>query len=359
MRTKLVDHLTWAAVATAMISAASALVAMPPIGSGWNTGRLLTAAMGGVLALLLLAVREALGAIARLQDRMTETQSALPAMRAQLDFLCHRVEAVRLGQSVSVGDGVALTLLAPAHPFYVDTRCRHIAPHLMTTGLWEPQYTRLFQRLIRPGDTVLDLGANHGVYAILAAAATGPTGRVHAFEPNPRLATLLRRSVEANGFTGHVAVHGSAVGDSIGTVDLSFTDQGSGGGVIRATDAPPVPDQERLRVPIVALDTVFPAAEFVVHAIKMDIEGFEGRAVAGMRRLLERSREVRILMEFAPAMLRAAGSEPAGLFADLSSLGFRFWTVRDDGGLDPIMPDALGASTVPVQNILVARQEPT
>lgn len=340
------------ATATLAVSAVALLDGTPVFGGNWNRGRLLGAGLGGVLGLVLLSLRAQLALAAQVRQELAR----LPHMQTLLDFACHRGEAVRLGQAVYVGDETVLTVLEPAHPIYVDTRCRHVGPHIITTGMWEPQYTGLFRRLIQPGQTVLDIGANHGVYAIQARFKTGAEGRVHAFEPNPRLAALIARSGVANGYEEGFTVHAAAVGETSGEIMLTFSDSGSGGGMTHSPDAPLGADQKRLRVPCLALDDLFPAPDFVVHAIKMDIEGAEAYALRGMRRLLARSPDVFLLMEFCPSMLRRAGSSPEEVIDFLADLGFCFWTVGDDGATTPGEAAALRETTIPLQNLLVSRQ---
>ena len=62
-----------------------------------------------------------------------------------------------------------------------------IAREACFTGRYEPQDTQLIRSLVRPGDAVVDLGANWGYYTLAAAHWTTATGRVIAFEPDPRL----------------------------------------------------------------------------------------------------------------------------------------------------------------------------
>lgn len=345
--------LKWAAIATLAIAALAVLDGTPLFGGNWNRGRLLGAGLGGVLGLVLLSLRAQLA----LAQQVKQELARMPRMQELMEFACHRGEAVRLGQATYVGDDTVLTVLEPAHPIYVDTRCRHVGPHLITSGMWEPQYTGLFRRLLKPGQTVLDIGANHGVYAIQAKLHVGREGQVHAFEPNPRLAALIARSGDANGYETGFAVHACAVGETDGTIELTFSDAGSGGGFTHNGTAPLAADHRRIQVPCVALDTMFADPNFVVHAIKMDIEGAEAFALRGMRRLLARSPDVFLLMEYSPRMLRAAGSSPEEAINLLAGLGFRFWTIRDDGSTEAAEPAALCNTTVALQNLLVSRTE--
>ncbi|MFB9970415.1 FkbM family methyltransferase [Pseudoroseomonas cervicalis] len=172
---------------------------------------------------------EAADRIARLEERL-ERMEALLSRR--LDRLGQRLEEIgatlqnrtaRLvhAQAIYLGDHTALTFLENGQRIYVDTLSRDIGVHLLAQGRWESHTLALFRRLVRPGECVLDLGANHGVYALQAAQATGPTGQVHAFEPNPRLAELAAASLSANAYSW-AKLHRVAVGDATGEAELTF-----------------------------------------------------------------------------------------------------------------------------------------
>src|SRR5579872_223267 len=66
---------------------------------------------------------------------------------------------------------------------------------------WFEDEIKFLRRLIRPGQKVIDIGANCGVYALTLARLVGPTGRVWAFEPASGTANLLASGIAANNFT--------------------------------------------------------------------------------------------------------------------------------------------------------------
>lgn len=364
MRVSLDTALKWGVVGALAVALLMMADATPVFHGQWRFGRLLDAGMSGLLGLVLLALRAVVARVTQLSRGLacapesTQNFAGLPHLQHLMEFACHRIEATRLGQGVYVGDDTVLTVLEPSHPIYVDTRCRHIGPHLITVGIWEPQYTALFCRLLRPGQTVFDIGANHGMYAIKAKQCVGRDGSVHAFEPNPRLAGLITRSAAANGFDDGFTVHSCAVGETHGEAVLTFSDGGSGGGHTHSDTVAIPKDSHRITVPRVALDDLFPDPAFVVHAIKMDIEGAEAFALRGMQRLLAHSPDVVLLMEYSPVMLRNAGASPEEVINGLAALGFRFWTIREDGTTDPSEPNALLSTTVTLQNLLVSRHDP-
>src|SRR5689334_11771369 len=80
-------------------------------------------------------------------------------------------------------------------------------------GVWEPFETRIFSCMCRPGDTVLDLGANIGWYSVLAAKILGGAGHVLAFEPDATNARLLEINAAASDQHGVIQIFRTAVGD--------------------------------------------------------------------------------------------------------------------------------------------------
>lgn len=257
-----------------------------------------------------------------------------------------------------LGDHTVLGLLEGRLPIYLDTRGTDLAPHVMMFGMWEPNYTRLFQQLIRPGDTVFDLGAHLGVYALLGCARTLYAGRVHAFEPNARFAHLLGRSLSVNGFTGFAQVHNLAVGAAEGRTELRYCWEYAGGGHLADGLGPMAEGYESQPCRIAALDDLFPDPAFTVDVVKMDIEGTETAALRGAQRLLARSPRVRIMFEFAPLMLAGHGSGAAELIGLLEGMGFRFWTINADASLTAAPAATLAAQSEGLSNILASRQDP-
>lgn len=257
---------------------------------------------------------------------------------------------------VYLGDHTVLALLHGRYPIYLDTRGVDIAPFVMLLGIWEQNYTTLFTRLIRPGDTVLDLGAHLGVYTLLGAAATGPTGQVHAFEPNTRFAQLLHKSLAVNGFSPYSQIHTVAVGAEAGETELRYSWEWAGGGhlAVGSRDASLVGEACR----IVALDGMFSDPSFTVDVMKIDVEGTETFAIRGMIRLLARSPRARIIFEFSPGLLAAHGSSAAELIGLFRELGFRFWTIAPDSSLKEASAATLAAKTDGIVNMLASRGDP-
>jgi FkbM family methyltransferase len=205
---------------------------------------------------------------------------------------------------------------------------RFISPDLATRGIYEPAETALFEREVRPGMTVLDVGANIGYFTLLSARLVGPEGRVFAFEPDPDNFRLLNRNITDNGYRNVTAVN-AAVTDRDGTLRLHRSAVNSGDH--RAYDS--ADGRPAVEVRAVRLDSLDlgGGADFV----KMDIQGSEWAALRGMERLLsaERSPRLRLLMEFWPIGLTRFGVEPAAVLRLLSDAGLRILELDPDTGV--------------------------
>jgi FkbM family methyltransferase len=300
-----------------------------------------------------------------LGQRLSAIEERIERLAQRLEeavaYFAMRANRVADSQSVYLGDNTAVTFLEDGTRILVDTKSLDIGVHLLTLGRWEPPYMALFARLVRPGDTVLDLGANLGVYTLMAARLVGPAGRVHAFEPNPRLAHLVNLSIRINGFAPRAQVHRVAASDRTGVAQLFLTDSHSGGGSLAATGEQRDATGEAkhaVECRLVPLDTLFPDPAMKVDVIKMDVEGHEGPALRGMRLLLARSPDLRIMMEFGPQMMRASGMAAPEVVAFLEGLGLSAWTIDHEGGITPIAWAELAAQTSGLQNILAARSAP-
>jgi FkbM family methyltransferase len=187
---------------------------------------------------------------------------------------------------------------------------------------YEPHVTTELLGLLRPSQVVVDVGANIGYFTMLAASRIGPSGRVIAFEPNPDNCALIRNGIEANGFV-NVDLHAYGVADIDSDFAIDIT--GSNGALRQERRAGDV------IVRTVILDSYL-AHENRMDIVKMDIEGFEGRALRGMRQLLERHRPV-IFTEFSPAELqRRSHIEPRAFIGELQAAGYHLFVLGHDTG---------------------------
>jgi FkbM family methyltransferase len=137
------------------------------------------------------------------------------------------------------------------------------------------------------GDTVIDAGANVGLYSIVLARAVGPTGRVVAFEPVPETVERLRASVQVNGLA-NVQIEAAAVGDTDARVQFNLAHDSAYSGL---AEDPRSPTVSRHVVSMVTIDSVWSSiGEPHVTFVKLDVEGAETKALVGATMLIERCR---------------------------------------------------------------------
>ena len=208
---------------------------------------------------------------------------------------------------------------------------------------YEPHLTRKLDAILERGSVFVDVGANIGFFTMLAASRVGPEGRVHAFEARSDNVALLRRSLAENGFE-NVDVHECAVSDRAGS--LAFFASGtwySNGRIVADAEA----GSERLpRVPAVALDQAL-ADLPRIDVVKMDIEGAEARALAGMREILARHRPV-LVTEFSPELLRLSSEVEPERYLEALAERHQLFVLPHDGSHErgPLDPATLLAEQV-------------
>ncbi|HUF12875.1 MAG TPA: FkbM family methyltransferase [Longimicrobiales bacterium] len=149
-------------------------------------------------------------------------------------------------------------------------------------GTYEPEQTRAFQKLLQPGDTVLDVGAHVGYYTLLASVLVGDKGRVFSFEPDPRNARFLRRHVHMNA-RQNVRVEEAAVSDARGSARFE-RGTGSGTGHLAGSGG--------FEVRTLRLDDFCADRGIAPAAVKIDVEGAEAAVLAGARETILNARPV-------------------------------------------------------------------
>jgi FkbM family methyltransferase len=145
------------------------------------------------------------------------------------------------------------------------------------TGLPEYDDMLFTDRFLKPGDVVIDVGANIGLYSLLAASKTG-SGRVVALEPHPVAAQRLRENVALNRLQ-NVEVRAEAAGAEAGSAQLTANLDTINHIV---SDRPA---DGTITVPVRTLDSLVDPGEQVA-LVKLDAEGFESAVLAGASRLL-------------------------------------------------------------------------
>jgi FkbM family methyltransferase len=186
---------------------------------------------------------------------------------------------------------------------------------------WEPNLSTWLKGVLKPGDGFIDLGANVGYYTLLAKSLVGD-GPVWSFEASPTIFRQLQRNIELNGHA--VKAYNLAVSDRDGEVEIHLGDnQGLanifGGGPTEAV------------VPARALDTVL-ADEDVsrVRVIKIDVEGAEDLALAGMQKTWDRLPPTADFMTEVSDKIVGHDRDAAAVMRMFAERGYRPYVVAND-----------------------------
>lgn len=197
-------------------------------------------------------------------------------------------------------------------------------------GLYRPLYSaykmvsdrterRLITGIVHSGMTVIDVGANIGVYTNYFAKIVGPSGRVIALEPERE---NFKRLSESSRSYPWIELHQVAASDTSGSSILYKS--GSLNVDHHTYDAGEFREQETIAC--ITLDDLIPAGT-IVDFIKMDIQGAEVPAVIGASRVLAENRIISILFEYWPYGIRRSGHTPQSLLDSLRGMGFSLQTV--------------------------------
>jgi len=221
------------------------------------------------------------------------------------------------------------------HHMYLDPRSESARD--IAFGTYEHDTVQIFQKLVKPGMTVIDVGAHVGFYTLLAARLVGTNGRVYAFEPNPEVYNILVRNIQINGYREIVRAVPKGVSNEKRTVSLYVSRERSDEASFYSQESA---DNTCIEVETVSLDEFFADEGWPkVDLVKIDVEGAEVEVLEGMRELTRRSKDLKLIVEFNPKnQIRACGSHTK-LFETMVALGLkRFYAIRH--GLKEIaLPD--------------------
>jgi FkbM family methyltransferase len=199
-------------------------------------------------------------------------------------------------------------------------------------GEYEPALSRLVTRVVRSGDVCLDIGANVGWYTVLLRRLVGPSGAVHAFEPNPPVFERLVENLAMASRPPNVRLHALGLGPEALSATLHVFE-----GI--ADGHASLSDQGRDRFstvscPVCRLDDVLRAEGLDrVSFVKMDVEGAELGVLQGAGLLFAQATPPVWLIEMARDTTVPFGYEPGTLIDFLrSSAAYLFFSIDEVAG---------------------------
>lgn len=241
----------------------------------------------------------------------------------RLERLSHGGQATYLGNNrvlakVAIGDHILSYLM------HADDRL--LMPRVVTHGDHEPYLTSYFASSIRRNDHCLDVGANFGYFTCLMARFAY-SGKTIGVEPDPDVFELARDNIYINSFEAIASALQAAVGERAGQLTLYRRMTRSGNTSIIPTspesvralgEAPPQP----FDVVCTSVDELLPRFDGRIDVMKIDVEGAEPLVFRGAREALNANPHVKVVMEWSPGQIRAAGFDVDGFLGELDQMGF-------------------------------------
>lgn len=213
----------------------------------------------------------------------------------------------------------------------------NVAGPLFWRGLesYEPETICVFWELAKNAQIVLDVGAYTGLFTLLACAAN-PESSAIAFEPVPQIFARLKANILLNNLEARCEIHNKAASNVTGTAEFRVPS------TKLPTSSSLSPTGFRgyrgtlIEVPVATVDAVIPEGTRV-DLIKLDVEGFEDKALEGMHRVLSASMPSLIVECLPDGPYQAVETL-------LGDLGYRFYCLRPEGpvAVDRIVPDVGG-----------------
>ena len=239
-----------------------------------------------------------------------------------------------------------------------DRTQRDVIDHFSRGQAYEHETSLFFMKVLRPGDRVIDVGANAGYFTMLAAFRVGPSGRVLSCEPTPHNAAQVRANARANGYD-QIRLEEVAVTDAPGTVVFRHNGATDSNGAIAVT--PPSTDGPGTGRFTATADSLDRLAERHgmerVRLLKIDTEGHETAVFRGAERLLREGRVDFIVAELNLPGLTVNGSSQEELRALLLAHGHHAFLLDHDGGLPRLVPPGTAIRQRYTCNILFCRPE--
>jgi FkbM family methyltransferase len=214
--------------------------------------------------------------------------------------------------------------------------------HMQSQIFWHGYYSRdivlLFNRLLRSGMVVIDVGANIGEITLAAARRVGANGAVYSFEPMPELFKTLKQNVEINGLP-QVRLFEQALSDQAGLAKIYASSSLFGDGTRHDGLGTLYPSETRAKevceVKLQRLDE-FRVERNIdrVDLIKIDVEGAEQAVVRGSVETIKNDRPY-LVIEIQPETATSAGHASGEIRELLESLGYRLFVIGRKARLRP------------------------
>lgn len=295
----------------------------------------------------------------RLRHTVRGKVVAKSLVQASYERLRHLHDIAWLGpQPVSIGEGIVLLRDREGSPLLVPAGDLDLLGQMTLRGRYDVRFHRFLAHALSGSDVFVDVGANVGIFSLLAARRLSRYGRVISFEPNPRVREILERNVLMRATGGlsqaPIVVRPEAVGSESEVVTLRVPVNHWGRGSVATEALTDVLDSnlEEFDVSQVRLDDVLKDISRI-RLVKIDVEGNELAVIQGMSELIDQGHVDMIDFEFIPEHLGRNAQGLEELVAAWCRSGARVSTLDRLGRSRAIAPPTVPGSLEPAAHILV------
>jgi FkbM family methyltransferase len=220
---------------------------------------------------------------------------------------------------------------------------KRLIKNLTSGNIYEPDVSRVFLRVLREGDTAIDVGANVGFFTMLSAALVGPAGKVVSFEPDERNRSRLNANLALNSFNNVTLVENPA-SNKIEQVEFFINSDDSGGNAL--WDPGQFPGNTKSQAnchPLYMTTTTLDDALENDDApppklIKVDTEGADQHVLEGGRQLLTGASVPFVIAELHEFGLEKMGCSQATFRGLMENLGYSTFALFYSGALPKLIP---------------------
>lgn len=157
---------------------------------------------------------------------------------------------------------------------------------------YEPETFDFLRQNVKPGATVMDLGAHMGLFSVVMSGLVGKNGRVYSFEPTPSTRNVLKEVVRLNDCDHNVRVRSEAVSKQKGTFYFYDTgDEVSNANSLVQTAR----SKDKIEVKAISLDELAAEENIKIDCLKIDVEGVELDLLEGAEKVFNEMRPIALL----------------------------------------------------------------
>lgn len=250
-----------------------------------------------------------------------------------------------------------------AYPIIVDRRDGIVAQSILYSGGWEPHISSVLTKLVKKGDTVVEVGANYGYHTILLGKLVGDKGHIYTYEANPDVCNqILYKNIILNDLTNNVHINCIAVSDEEKEVKFLTGYSNLGGSFVigknvnidsLTTKIPELKDWTTKTVNTTYLDKDLNKLKNI-DILRMDAEGSELPIINGAKNLIQSSKHIKIIMEWSVEMLANFGNVQE-LLDNLETQSFKFYQIQYNATVVKISKKDM--MTLPHCDVIITRDK--